>query len=940
MQIKSVRSLRFGPLPDGFSIALPDSGLIPVIGPNEAGKSSLLALLRALLYKDRRISVSDGEGGRLDVAMDDGSELHIERLGGKHRVWDDEGRALSDDEWMRRLQADYPVFQNVYAFGLGELERGETLDPKTVGARLISAGLGVHVDLVKVENTLVQRARELYTPRGSKPPLNAALSNLRRLEEQIQQGEAELRRYDELQNALQNAEAEALQAGDEERQQASERKRLSDMERVWDRFERLQDVNRERSALEHARGIGPELVARFERLREEVKGAALRVEAQRKRTLEARHALPTPARRHAFRRAEWISVMEEARQLQDWEREIARHRGSEDELWARMTTEAERLGLAPERLAAGLPVRVIGPRAGELFQELQDSQRRVADAERDLTLAARAVEAAGLEAERLSEVPRRGEWASRRARLEALAQHPLPVAEAPLLLWAATALLALAAAALDRVLPGIAAAGGAVVLSLIGLSLALRRRRRLTDEALMEAGLESPLRLAAERLDWEQVGERVTEREQADERLQNARRDLDEARVRMDRAREDEVAARGRYEALLTEEDLPDLPAPELQHWLSQVDDALHTISLYRREQEARRMLEERLGTFLDQAEMTARVLHVDVQDARDPATWLQFRREWLEIPKREERLRELEDEAEQARKEAERVEQALYACLRELDAPTVDVAALRVAEGLQYEELSREAMRLEAELSAASQGLGVEGYRPYQDVGLDDAVEAARVRFLEARAIHQGRQQEAADLRRRLAELESSGELQDLRLEAEARRGEAARLHHRWATYTLAAEVLRESREHFQRERQPDVLRRASALFSDFTGGRYRRVLAAADNVRELSAELPDGSRYHVDALSRGTQEQLYLALRLAWIESREQHAERMPLVLDDILVNADPVREQVMARALVRFAKNRQVLYLTCHPEVEKSLRKAKSRAALELSQVLAAR
>ncbi|MGC8487096.1 MAG: ATP-binding protein, partial [Clostridia bacterium] len=507
-------------------------------------------------------------------------------------------------------------------------------------------------------------------------------------------------------------------------------------------------------------------------------------------------------------------------------------------------------------------------------------------------------------------------------------------------LWAAAAVLALAAALLDRRLPGIAAAAAAAVASLAGFGLAMTRGRAISRDALAEAGVESVERLAAERLFWDEMGARVTEREQAEERLRASRAELDEARARLDRAREDHALARDSYDAIRRDEDLPDLSPAELQHWLSWVDDALHTVSLYRREQESVQILEDRREAFFERARQTAEFLHVDLQETRNPGTWLELRREWLDIPKREERLRELEDEVEQAREEALKVGAALQDCLRELDAPTVEVAAVRVAEGLHYEELSREAMRLEAELSAASQGLGVDGFQPYVDVGLGDALEAARARFEDARAVHQARQQEAAELRRHLSDLESSGELADLRLRAEARRAEATRLYQRWASYTLAAEVLQKSREHFQRERQPDVLRRASELFSAFTSGRYVRVLASADQVRDLAAELNDGRQYPVEALSRGTQEQLYLALRLAWIESREQHSERMPLILDDILVNADPDREQVMARTLVRFARGRQVIYLTCHPEAERTLKKARSRPPLEWSEVLAAR
>ena len=48
---------------------------------------------------------------------------------------------------------------------------------------------------------------------------------------------------------------------------------------------------------------------------------------------------------------------------------------------------------------------------------------------------------------------------------------------------------------------------------------------------------------------------------------------------------------------------------------------------------------------------------------------------------------------------------------------------------------------------------------------------------------------------------------------------------------------------------------------------------------------------------LSRGTREQLYLAVRLGLIEEFAQRGTSLPLVLDEILVNFDPERMAAVA-------------------------------------------
>ena len=62
--------------------------------------------------------------------------------------------------------------------------------------------------------------------------------------------------------------------------------------------------------------------------------------------------------------------------------------------------------------------------------------------------------------------------------------------------------------------------------------------------------------------------------------------------------------------------------------------------------------------------------------------------------------------------------------------------------------------------------------------------------------------------------------------------------------------------------------------------------------------------------ALSRGTQDQAWLALRLAM--TRLLLPEGTPVVLDDALLTFDPGREQAALELLAR--ENRQVLLFSC--------------------------
>ena len=66
---------------------------------------------------------------------------------------------------------------------------------------------------------------------------------------------------------------------------------------------------------------------------------------------------------------------------------------------------------------------------------------------------------------------------------------------------------------------------------------------------------------------------------------------------------------------------------------------------------------------------------------------------------------------------------------------------------------------------------------------------------------------------------------------------------------------------------------------------------------------------------MSRGTKEQLYLAMRLGLIKEYETRSESMPIIMDDILANFDDDRGPRAVKALKRFSKDRQIIVLTCH-------------------------
>jgi uncharacterized protein YhaN len=137
------------------------------------------------------------------------------------------------------------------------------------------------------------------------------------------------------------------------------------------------------------------------------------------------------------------------------------------------------------------------------------------------------------------------------------------------------------------------------------------------------------------------------------------------------------------------------------------------------------------------------------------------------------------------------------------------------------------------------------------------------------------------------------------------------------WAVLTLCKTLLDETRKIYETERQPGVLRQASLFFKVMTEGHYIRVIAPLDGA-EIQVERADGVRLPPQLLSRGTAEQLYLAMRLALVREYASTNDALPVVFDDVFVNFDPARTRNTLQAVRELAETHQVLLFTCHPHL----------------------
>lgn len=130
----------------------------------------------------------------------------------------------------------------------------------------------------------------------------------------------------------------------------------------------------------------------------------------------------------------------------------------------------------------------------------------------------------------------------------------------------------------------------------------------------------------------------------------------------------------------------------------------------------------------------------------------------------------------------------------------------------------------------------------------------------------------------------------------------------------TVALDELALADEEMRSEFSPALARSAAAALSRLTGGAYTELTLD----RELNALVRCAGEpvLHESAfLSRGTADQLYLALRLALCDMLLGGEEPCPIVLDDALINFDDVRMGYALDYLAELAQHRQILLFSCH-------------------------
>lgn len=181
---------------------------------------------------------------------------------------------------------------------------------------------------------------------------------------------------------------------------------------------------------------------------------------------------------------------------------------------------------------------------------------------------------------------------------------------------------------------------------------------------------------------------------------------------------------------------------------------------------------------------------------------------------------------------------------------------------------------------------------------------------------------QKIGALERQIEQLAQSQLAGQLSQTLQYQRSELAELCEQWVVHRLAAELLDRAVERFASEHEPVLLQLTREFLKQLTGGRYETVEHDSANPTRFIVRNASGEAFEPEKLSTGTREQLFLAIRMAFITHYCQKHEPLPVIMDDCFVNFDDQRAAHALRAIATWNIPAQRILLSCHYRIVQSL------------------
>jgi len=174
----------------------------------------------------------------------------------------------------------------------------------------------------------------------------------------------------------------------------------------------------------------------------------------------------------------------------------------------------------------------------------------------------------------------------------------------------------------------------------------------------------------------------------------------------------------------------------------------------------------------------------------------------------------------------------------------------------------------------------------------------------------------DTSEMDRRVGEIEvemkkimDEGEIDDLMQKMSNTENALMESLREWAVHSIANSIITDACDHFYTDLQPNLIKFANQYLYHMTDGRYQ----LDNDPRAEEIVVRDSfSKKNSTKWSSGLGDQIYLSLKMAM--AGQIGSEKMPLILDDVLIRFDDDRKLGACRAIYEFSRDNQVIIFTC--------------------------
>ncbi len=1022
------------------------SGRMTVIcGPNEAGKSTLLAFIRTILFgfPSKRGQwyppISGGRhGGRVVLIDDYGARFVVERIagpkGGSVSITAGDGRQM-DPAFLGSLRGNVTqnVFEGIFAFGLDELQSLSSLSNEETQAQIYAAGTGA-TSLPKARVSLNKRADEIFLKGGQNQPVARLLKELERLDQELDGANQQAATYGTLTGRRLAMDVELRDIVQQTDGLQKQRRELETLQQARDDWNALGSIRAELAEIPDTARFPEDGQARLEKVEVVLRASAEALAESEDVLIRARAAAEAPVSGGTL--LDDAEAIEALRRGQDSfansVRDLPRREAEAEQAFAVLTLALADLGTG--WTADRLPVfDTSTPVRGEVDawrSDIDDATRRANESELTLRTSDQARREAVINEEQiaaaLASSPKPGfdrelleaRRVALRAAFTALdgqrrtaarfvdidsqvremeARPPAPGEETPVVVAAGGVSRPVCLALM--VLGLITGAGGAlvggpagaiavvvgVVMAIAGAYLFARQPGTVVASHVREDGPSAGLILR-----WEEAraeSERETSKlaalyanlirqpagalpgeeelneidaglRRAESVLQEygaqlataaaAHNDVTQRQARFEAATSDASSAAGVLAQLqagwrgwLAERGMPETLTPEATRtFFEQAVNARERLGALTSARERAKKIQLDIDSYRTRVVAMAHRHFLTVHDPSAAADALWRGLEQARVAAT--RFEAASERYESAKAEHERKTAAHARC----EADLLGLLAIAGVAGTEaFRNLAKHAARrFELERSCREHDIHLrqlggpgERFDAFTDrlanadlFAVEHELALVSEEITVSTAMRDALQNEKGSINTELSQLTSDDRASQLRTERADMIEQLRDKAREWATLKTAVVLLDQARKKYEAERQPGVIRQATGFFETVTGGRYRQLVVPLGE-QNIFVSAPGGTQLKPDQLSRGTQEQLYLALRFGLIRQFAETATRLPVVVDDILVNFDPERARRAADGFAQLAADHQVIVFTCHPATRDVFRKAQPGACV---------